>query len=403
MHRLRPLLVVTALAAACAPGSDRPDAPTAATLRDSAGVTIVENRAAALDADAPWTVGAEPMLDLGTVEGEGPEAFFRVRDVHRAADGRIFVADAGNAEVRVFSADGSHLATWGGEGDGPGEFRAPDALLPWPAGDTMGVWDSRQRRVTLFDSDGDAVRSFPISDVASVSSPRVFGILPDGALLLTGIEFAFEDASAGLVRPPTSAALVEPDLSERAHLGTHPGSESLMSVSPERVEIFRVPFARGAVAEVVGDGVVFSPTDRWELRIHGRDGRLERIARVDRAPTPLTPEIVEAEVERRVAGAPDAAQAGLRARLTEGPHPDALPAFGDVVGDADGRLWVEVFRPESEVGPARWAVFDAEGRLLGAVTLPEGFTPHRAGDGWLLGVAEDDLGVERVQLWPVGP
>lgn len=403
MHCLRPLLALTLLSAACAPGSDRPDGPTTATLRDSAGVTIVENRATALDADAPWTVGAEPMLDLGTVEGEGPEAFFRVSDVHRAPDGRVFVADAGSAEVRVFSADGSHLATWGGEGDGPGEFRAPGTLLPWPAGDTLGVWDSRQRRVTLFDSDGNLGRSFPISDVADVSSPRVFGILPDGALLLTGIEFAFDDATEGLVRPPTSAALVEPDLSERAHLGTHPGSESLMSVSPERVEIFRVPFARGAVAETVGDGVVFAATDQWELRIHGRDGRLERIARVDRAATPVTPDILRAEIERQVAGAPDQAQAGLRARLTEGPHPDALPAFGALVGDAEGRLWVEVFRPAFEMGPARWVVFDAEGRLLGGVTLPEGFTPHRAGDGWLLGVAVDDLGVERVQLWPVEP
>lgn len=400
MQRLRPLLLLSALTAACAPGSDGPDAP-AATLRDSAGVTIVENRAGALEADAPWSVGAEPMLDLGTLEGEGPEAFFRITDLHRAPDGRVFVADAGNTEVRIFSADGSHLATWGREGDGPGEFRAPGALLPWPAGDTMGVWDSRQSRITLFDPDGNAGRSLPMSEVAGVASPRVSGILPDGALLLTAIEFVFEDAGDGLVRPPNSAVLVEPDLSERADLGTHPGAEALMSVSSDRVEIFRVPFARGVVAEVAGEQVVFAPTDRWELRIHGRDGRLERITRVDRTPTILTPDILEAEIERRVALAPEAAQAGLRARLTEGPHPDALPAFGAVVGDAGGRLWVEVFRPEAEVGPARWVVFDAEGRLLGGVTLPEGFTPHRAGEEWLLGVAVDDLGVERVQLWPL--
>lgn len=401
MQRLRPLLLLSAVTAACAPGSDRSDAPTAATLRDSAGVTIVENRAGAFDADAPWTVGAEPVLDLGTLEGEGPEAFFRITDLHRAPDGRVFVADAGNTEVRIFSADGSHLATWGGEGDGPGEFRAPGALLPWPAGDTMGVWDSRQRRITLFDRDGNPGRSLPMSEVAGVASPRVSGILPDGALLLTGIEFAFEDAGDGLVRPPNSAVLVEPDLSERADLGTHPGSEALMNVSPERVEIFRVPFARGVVAEVAGARVVFAPTDRWELRIHGPDGRLERIARVDRAPTPLTPDILHAEIERRVASAPAGGQAGVRARLTEGPHPEALPAFGAVVGDAGGRLWVEVFRPEAEPGPAGWVVFDAEGRLLGGLTLPEGFTPHRADEEWLLGVAVDDLGVERVQLWPL--
>lgn len=401
MPSLRPLLALTAIVAACTSDNDRPDAPAAATVRDSAGVTLVENAAAAFDADAPWTVGAEPTLDLGTVEGDGPEAFFRVTDVHRAPDGRVFVADQGNAEVRVFSADGSHLATWGRQGDGPGEFRAPGALLPWPAGDTMAVWDQRQGRLTLFDADGNPGRSLPMSEAAGITSPRVPGILPDGALLLTGMDFAFDDAGDGLVRPPNAAALVEPDLSERAHLGTHPGTEALMSVSPERVEIFRVPFARGVVAEVVGDGVLFSTTDRWDLRIHGRDGRLERLVSVDREPTPVTPAMVEAEIERQVAGAPEVARAGLRTRLAEGPHPDALPAFGAVVGDAGGRLWVEVFRPESGPGPARWVVFDPEGHLLGGLTLPEGFTPHRAGEDWLLGVTVDELGVERVQLWPL--
>jgi hypothetical protein len=400
MSRLRFLPALTVLAVACTPGDDRPDAPTA-SVRDSVGVTIVENAAAALDLDAPWSVGAEAVLDLGTIEGEGPEAFFRVSDLHRAPDGRVFVANAGSAEVRIFSADGSHLATWGREGDGPGEFRAPGTLVPWPVGDSMGVWDSRQRRLTLFGPDGEAGRSLPMSEVAGVTSPRVSGILPDGALLVTGIDFTFEDAGDGLVRPPNQAVLLEPDLSERAHLGTLPGSEALMSVSPGRVEIVRVPFARGVVAEVVGDGVVFSPTDRWDLRIHGPDGRLERIVRVDRMPAPLTPAILEAEIERQMTSAPEGARDVLRTRLSEGPHPEALPAFGAVVGDAGGRLWVEVFRPDSEEGPAPWAVFDAEGRLLGGVSLPEGFTPHRVGEGWLLGVAVDDLGVERVQLWPL--
>lgn len=400
MPSLRPLLVLTVLAG-CAPGSDRADATSAVTVRDSVGITIVENAAAMLDTDAPWTVGPEPLLDLGSVDGDGPEAFFRVTDLHRARNGRVFVADAGSAEVRVFSGDGSYLATWGREGDGPGEFRAPGALLPWPGSDTVGVWDSRQRRLTLFGPDGEPGRSLAMSEVAGVTSPQLAGILPDGALLLTGIDFAFEDAGDGLVRPPRLAVLVEPDLSERAHLGTHPGSEALMSVSPERVEIFRVPFARSVVAEVVGDGVMFSPTDRWDLHIHDRDGRLERIVRVDRAATPLTPAIVEAEIERQAALAPEAARAGLRTRLSEGPHPEALPAFGAVVGDTDGRLWVEVFRPEAQTGPSRWVIFDADGRLLGGLTLPEGFTPHRAGDGWLLGVAVDDLGVERVQIWPL--
>ena len=38
------------------------------------------------------------------------------------SDGRIVVANQGTYELRVFNPSGIHFDTWGGEGEGPGEF-----------------------------------------------------------------------------------------------------------------------------------------------------------------------------------------------------------------------------------------------------------------------------------------
>jgi hypothetical protein len=46
-------------------------------------------------------------------------------------------------------------------------------------------------------------------------------------------------------------------------------------------------------------------------------------------------------------------------------------------------------------------VFDTDGRLLGDVPMPPGFTPLWIGDDLVAGVQRDDLGVERVRVYRI--
>ena len=64
---------------------------------DSAGVRIVTSEGPATE----WKVSADPVLSLGTVEGEGPDQFFRVRDVEFVGPDRFAVANEGTEQVRV--------------------------------------------------------------------------------------------------------------------------------------------------------------------------------------------------------------------------------------------------------------------------------------------------------------
>jgi hypothetical protein len=93
---------------------------------------------------------------------------------------------------------------------------------------------------------------------------------------------------------------------------------------------------------------------------------------------------------------------------------DNYPAFATLFGGPSGTLWVQQIRTAEEataaagdfnpqdMGSPNWDVFDAEGRYLGEVRLPDRFTPFRFVDNALYGVARDELDVQHVARLRVG-
>ena len=153
-----PLAALAAVSIAC---QDRalPDAPPASQSPDYAGVRIVENARPADDSRLPWRIGPGPTVSIGEATGDEPYMLYRAIDAVTLADGRIVIANAGTNELRVFDAAGVHMATWGGSGEGPGEFMALAGVDAWP-GDSVVAWDGRDRSIAVFGSRDGFSRSF---------------------------------------------------------------------------------------------------------------------------------------------------------------------------------------------------------------------------------------------------
>lgn len=94
-------------------------------------------------------------------------------------------------------------------------------------------------------------------------------------------------------------------------------------------------------------------------------------------------------------------------RRREDPRAPTLPVLRSIRLDETESLWVEPFFGAGiDVGP--FEVFDADGTWLGSVSVPaglnRGFIASMApgleiGDDYLLGVWNDDRGVEYVRLY----
>ena len=397
--RLATILATIILAAAAACDVDQDAAQILdSQARDSAGVMIVENARPDPGSRLGWRIGDAVALSIGTEEGDPGEMLFDVRDATRLGDGRIVVANAGTSELRVFSAEGEHLATWGGPGEGPGEFSAytPDAVSRWP-GDSIAGANMFRTRIEVFDADGSHGRSVTLA----AGYHSLLGVLPDGTILAkpaTVLSGGVFGAGEPLIRRDEDFGLLRPNGALGVSLGAHPGEEWFSS--PTAPAAMPHPFGRATISTIWDDLAVVAPTDRYELRAHESDGTLARIIRRDHEPRSPTQAELDAVLAERYADLPEARRSRLLAEMEDMPLVEFFPAFEALQSDPLGYLWVQDYGIPGDP-QVIWTVFDADGRVQGLVETPRGLDVFEIGEDYILGMMMDEFDVERVQLWPL--
>lgn len=375
------------------------------TIRDSAGIEIVENDLPLWGEDDEWLVSQETVLEIGAVGGSPEQQLFRVEDVARLSDGRIAVLDGGAQELRIFAPDGQYRMTVGGAGDGPGEFQRPQQLEVL-AGDTLRVWDDRAGRTTWFDANGSYLHteSRARKSLQELLSPPYFTIwshlLPDGAFFAQSAE-SRRIGEHGLERPRQLFLWISPDLAQVDTLGVFGGVEQAVG-SPEGRRLSLIPpYPRTTWWAFGGNPprVVLGEQEAPEIFVF-EAGRLRRIIRWASEPEPITAADIEAwkVLSREWMGRMMSAQA-LEDFLESAPIPDYRAPYGYLHADVEGNVWIE----EAGLTVLRldWLscrVFDPTGRLLGTTQVPP-IRIMEIGPDYILGVHYDDDRVQSVRMY----
>ena len=76
------------------------------------------------------TVMSNKRWSLSDAAGPDPGSFLFPLSFAIGPNGRIYVLDAGNSRIQVFSADGEYITQWGRRGSGPGEFDFGQGMAP---------------------------------------------------------------------------------------------------------------------------------------------------------------------------------------------------------------------------------------------------------------------------------
>ncbi len=346
-------------------------------VRDSAGIEVVLNRSPA------WTGAAQgvdpsPSLQIGSLDGDVPYLFQRIRQVLALPDGRVAVVDRGGAEIRVFDSDGQWLRTIGRQGQGPGEFAAAPTIALAPP-DTIVALDASAGRFSRFLLDGTLLADQRISPAGGVSGPGVGSGGMPGAVLPTGETVSMGGVWEEVDHPGRDVTVRDlqyavtllpgPDATP-VPLGSHPSSRVLYSDAGSASD----PFAptTGLALDGPPPTLTLMDTPRWEITELSMTGDTTRIVRVDLPRIPVTDDVVAQHREQlreraRAAGR----DPGLEVRaFNQFSPPDSAPALVGVYSDGRGTRFLHRWSPDGDRGGARLEVVDPSGRWLGSLTLP---------------------------------
>jgi hypothetical protein len=410
LHSRAPLVASGALLlllAGCHDGSPTMhEADTGPLVAAAPGLRVVEDSAPAWGTRPQWSVGGTPSIDLG----DPGQSFLGVPPVLRLSGGNIVVADGASQTIRYFDATGKLLATAGGRGTENGQFHG----LGWigrGVADTIVAYDFIARRFAIFDAKGKFVRTVALTPADSQVPAEPLGSYPDGGVLfrLARPNQRFAGAAGAVVRDSATYARFGLNGAVEAVLGTFPQGESFGVEVRRKTGLtpFPVPFGLLTSVALRADTMLLGTGASFEIASIGPDGKPVGLlsARIPRQP--VTPEearaYTQAAITRLRAGAvtlKTSLDSNLIKALEHPPMPAQKPAFGRILVDRTGALWVSApLSPPSP--PTSWTVFAPDGAWLGTVTTPAGVRIDEIGSDYVLGVLQPSYGAERVQMYPL--
>lgn len=358
---------------------------------------------------APEHPPLEHDLAIGVVEGPEFEMFGDVRGIEAGPDGEIFILDSQTADIRVFDADGRHLRTIGGRGEGPGEISRANGFIRMPDG-SLWIQDHGQWRMLRFAPDGTELERVPMHVLS-------YGYIWSGTVDDAGRHWKSTNHSdesqpspppEGLNEGRSRGYLVSSDPRTEARDSVFLGERRWRSYVRHMdggYSVRGIPFQASPITVVDPAGGFWTAAgDQYRLVRLGEDGDTALVVEADVPAEPVTAEDRRAFVERSIADVPDETRPGERRVAEEiaGLMPAAKPVMDQMVMDDEGRLWVRRAQPSE--GPPLYDLYCRDGEYRGSLRLafePARYFPPRIRDGHLYTLTLDDMDVQRVVRVPL--
>ncbi len=322
-----------------------------------------------------------------------PRRFMMSEDVH------FYVMDRRELRIVVFSPQGDYLRSFGGQGEGPGEFVVARMLGLWDG--VLNVWDSNLQRTSRFRTDGSLIEmvSYPLG-----GRPSEVYRGPDELLLVTrGIRSTESEYEIS----KKSLTVVGSSQDTLAVIETPP---VLMTKRLSRGDLrvgFRLPFTMEPyVAYIPGTGILTSAGQEPELHWYDLTGSLARRIRIDLPPEGPTVEdkrVLSEALDEQIVEAEGRQRDMLEIVKAGREYPEVKAPWGGIMVDSGGYHWLRYSQSWSDIeadGGILFRLVSPEGEYLGDTRMP----PNRSvvmneaviANGKLLCVVEDPESGERI-------
>ena len=424
MSPARAFLVLSALvpgaafSTACSSGDVADGALTWVAVHDTIGDTVtVRTISGSIWGD---TADLVPEVSIGMLDGPEEYMLGFIVSLAMGTDGTIYAMDRQVPALRVYNSDGTYRTTFGRPGDGPGEYERPDGGLNVLSDGRILLRDPANARIQVYAPDGEPLAGWRIRGGFNTSQRMIVDTLDRAyTLILLDTEADVRDWQSGLVQilPDGSPGdtLTAPDTGFE---GSRIEARFTSDDGGNSVSVNSVPFTASEQTSLSPHGYfIHGINTDYSLTLLRPQGPL-RITR-DFTPVPVAG---GERAEEEAFATRDMRQTEPGWRWDGDPIPDHKPPYRSFYAGEDGTIWVRVSQPalrheDPDYDPSEpdaiadewhepWLfdVFDEDGRYLGAVRAPDGFSgrprPIFTRD-WVLGTLRDEYDVESIVKFAV--
>lgn len=362
--------------------------------------------------------GRAGQVPLGEPEAVYPEPFAVVSTVREFEDGRVLVADPLGQVVVRLDLDAGTADTIGAVGEGPDEYRQPDAVWPLPGGRTLLV-DLGNGRLTELSPELRFGETRPYAMV-NPEQGTLLMVLPQGVDELGRLYFPDMGGmgggadSVGILRIDLETGVVDslgkakmPDMTRQESGGAN----------NQNVQVSAIPLSPADAWGVSRDGrVAVARSGDYHLDWIGEDGSVTSGPAVPYDPVAIgRAERKEwRDARSEVGGGFGIEQTNINGvitiRATRGggsgdddpdrtPWPEVKPAFYSrpVPVDGRGRAWIRRHRGAGEA--TVYDVFDGSGQLEMTVDMGMDRRVVSFGEGKLYAVRMDEYGLQVLERY----
>ena len=341
-------------------------------------------------AEPSLVVGADESLPLGRVTGA---VFF--------GEG-IAIADVQAYEVLVLDGAGRLLYRQGGQGEGPGEYVYLNGIARH--GDGLVTSDTYHMRLTRLDASGRYVGQTKHGWQAYHMS-RIVGAFGNSVLLESWHPGYMGPSPHGPmeIRLPVTYDIVRLSDGEVVFEGTRPGQEqwALTEIYSGAGNLSScgesVVFGRTAVSAVTGRYAYLADTDSLTITRYDEAGTAVEVSFEEPRKSAEADWVRFVIDTRRANEFISECDLGL---LEDLPARATLPAFSDMMGGADGLLWIREY-PNPLQDQVVWVGFNEAWERKKRITVPVGMPVLDIAEDRVLVQAKGALDEELVEVYPL--
>jgi len=338
---------------------------------------------------------AQQRAALARPDAESKESFTRISSIRELPSGKVLVADLQDKVVQLVDFASGTTTRVAREGQGPGEFSLPAALLGLPNGETL-LYDIMARRFLTISPEGKpgAIVEMPrpaaaaqgtVGPIVAFGMNDVRGVDSQGRIYFQGSPFSPTGGTAD------SVAIFRWDRArpvfDTVGYVTQPAGTASSSRGGNTFQVR------------IGGGKVWAPAETWDVAGDGRVARVipspyrvvwmtgpgKAVAGSVQAYAPI--KVTEADkalykenlkkvkpITITIGGPGGGGRAGAPPPNFQAQEPEfeeTMPPFvgrGSVLATPDGEVWVLRTRPASDKIPT-YDVFDRSGALVKKVSL----------------------------------